>query len=169
MSPEFKYGLLSGVGISLWIAAEYALGLHTVHLEIGVYTGYFSLLIPIIALFFLLRKKRSDGHLDLGASVISGLTASFLGALIVYGFNLAYNQWINPDWIDNALALKVATMRAQNVGEIEIRRVITTFRDANSALGLVTRVIVILTALGGIYSALLTVVLRSQSQQHSRR
>jgi len=160
MSPEFKYGLISGAGVSLWISAEYALGLHTTHLEIGRYTGYFSLSIPLLTLVCLLRKKQATGPLDLRAAVLSGLTASFLGALIVYGFNLAYNQWINPEWIDHALSLKVDAMRAQNIDEIEIRHAITGFRQANSAAGLLSRVIGGLTALGGISSAVLGLVLR---------
>lgn len=169
MTLEFKYGLISGVGISLWVAAEYALGLHTTHLEIGEYTRYFPLLILLIALFFLLEKKHSEGPLNPGSSVVSGLTASFLGALIVYGFNLAYNQWINPEWIDNALAIKVTAMRAHDIGEVEIRRAITAFRHDNSAAGLVTRVIVGLTVFGGIFSVLLAWVMRQRTSPPSIR
>jgi len=169
MTPEFKYGLLSGAGVSLWMLAEYKLGLHTTYLEYGKYTGYFSLLIPLLTLFFLLRKKLADEQLGFGASVVSGLTASFLGALIVYGFALAYNQWINPEWIDNALALKVSAMRAQNVDENDIRSAITAFRQANRPIGLAIRIIGSLTVIGGIFSALLTWVLRPQSQQRTFR
>lgn len=169
MTPEFKYGLLSGAGVSLWMLAEYKLGLHTTYLEYGNYTGYFSLLIPLLALFFLLRKKQVDKPQGFSASVVSGVTASFLGALIVYGFSLAYNQWINPEWIDNALALKVSAMRAHNVDENDIRSAITSFRQANRPIGLAIRVVGGLTVIGGIFSALLTWVLRQQSHQRAVR
>jgi hypothetical protein len=163
MRPEFKYGLITGVGICLWIVTEYCLGLHTTHLEIGESTGYFSNLIPLATLFLLLRQKQAaayDGRLTLGQGIASGLVASFLGALIVYAFMLGYNQWINPDWLDNALAAKVALMRAHGIGEVEIRREITFYRQANSPVGLITTTLLGLTVMGGTLSLILTLLLR---------
>lgn len=170
MRPEFKYGLITGIGICLWITAEYYLGLHTTHPEVGEYTGYFSNLIPLVVLFLLLREKGAatyDNRLTLGQGIATGLAASFIGALIVYAFMLAYNQWINPEWVDNALAVKVAALRAHGVGEIQIRREITIFRQANGPLGMIVSTILGLTVMGGIISLVLTLLLRLQRQSRS--
>ena len=165
MTAEFRYGLITGAGICLWITAEYYLGLHTTHPEVGEYTGYFSVLIPVATLFLLLRQRQAatrDGYLSLGQGITAGLTTSFLAALIVYGFMIAYNQWINPDWIDNALTVKVASMRAHNVDEVKIRRAITSFRQANGTRGLIVSTVLGLTVIGGIISVVLTLLLRLQ-------
>src|SRR5665213_3531910 len=98
MRPEFKYGLIFGVGLSLWQLAEHLLGLRVTYQEAGLWTTYLSTLIPTAALLLLLRQKQrtSPGQqLTFGQAITSGLTASFLGAMIIFVFLLAYNQWIN--------------------------------------------------------------------------
>lgn len=163
MKPEFKYGLISGVCVCLWIALEYGLGFHTTRPEIGAYTGFFSNLIPLTTLFLLLRTKRAaiyDGRLSLGAGIGSGVLASFLAALIVYSFLVAYSSFINPTWIDQALELKVAQWRVQTLAEVEIQEKITVYRKAYSPLGLVVTIIVGLPLMGGLFSLGLTLLVR---------
>jgi hypothetical protein len=163
MRPEFRYGLIGGAGICLWILAEYSLGLHTKYLEIGEFTRPFSNLVLLTTLFLLLRQKQTvtyNGRLTIGKGLGSGVAASFLGALVVYGFMIAYNQWINPDWVDDTLATKVAVMRAHSLSEIEIRRAITFYRKANNPLGLIATTLLWQTVLGGIFSLILTFCLR---------
>lgn len=163
MKPEFKYGLICGAGVCLWIALEYLLGFHTTRPALGTYSGLFSNLIPLTTLFLLLRAKRAaiyDGRLSLGTGIGSGLFASFIAALIVYSFLVAYSRFINPVWIDQALELKVAQLRAQQVAETAIQEKITLYRNAYSPVGLVASIIVGMTLMGGIFSLGLTLLLR---------
>lgn len=163
MKPELKYGLLNGAGVCLWIALEYLLGFHTTRPDIGAYAGFFSNLIPLTTLFLLLRAKRAaiyDGRLSLGTGIGSGVTASFIAALIVYSFLVAYAHFINPTWIDQTLEIKVAQLRAQHVAEAAIQEKITLYRNAYSPRGLVASIIVGLTLMGGIFSLGLTLLLR---------
>jgi hypothetical protein len=167
MRPEFKYGLIIGVGLSLWQLAENLLGLRVTYKEAGLWPTYLSTLIPTAALLLLLRQKqRTDPgqQLTLGQAITSGLVASFLGSMIVFVFLLAYNQWINPDWIDNALAVKVAALRAHHIDEADIRREITTFRQINSPIGLVVNPVITLTVTGGILSAAISILLNRQTR-----
>ena len=167
MRPEFKYGLIIGIGLSLWQLAEHLLGLRVTYQEAALWTTYLSTLIPTAALLLLLRQKQRTApgqQLSLGQAIASGLTASFLGAMIVFIFLLAYNQWINPDWIDNALTVKVAALRAHHVDEINIRREITVFRQINSPMGLVINPVITLTLTGGILSAAISILLNRQAR-----
>lgn len=163
VKPELKFGLISGAGVCAWIGLEYLLGFHTTRPEIGAYTGFFSNLIPVTTLFLLLRAKRArvyDGRLSLATGIGAGLHASFVAALIVYSFLVAYNHFINPIWIDQALEMKVATWRAQQMPEVEIQKHITDFRDAYTPVGLLGTVIVGMTLMGGLYSVALTLLVR---------
>lgn len=163
MKPELKYGLISGAGVCLWIGLEYLLGFHTTRPAIGAYTGFVSNLIPLVALFLLLRAKRAavyDGRLTLGAGIGSGLLASFIAALVVYTFLVSYSHYLNPGWIDQVLELKVAHWRAQQMTEPAIQEKIIHYRDAYSPVGLVATIIVGLTLMGGIFSLGLTLLLR---------
>lgn len=163
MRPELKYGLLTGAGVCLWIALEYLLGLHTTHPRVGEYTGLLSNLIPLTSLFLLLRVKRAavyDGRLSLAAGIGAGVYASFVAALLVYSFLVTYSHFINPGWIDHALDLKVAALRGQQMPETEIRQRITLFRNAYTPTGLLNTVVVGMTLMGGLFSLILTLVVR---------
>lgn len=163
MKPELKYGLISGTGVCLWIALEYALGFHTTRPNIGAITGFFSNLVPLVTLFLLLRAKRDaiyDGHLSLAAGIGSGLLASFTASLLVYTCLTAYSQFINPTWIDHALELKVAAWREQHLAETDIQRRITLYRSAYTPLGMVGSIIMGMTLMGGLFSLGLTLLVR---------
>ena len=163
MRPELKYGFISGTGLCLWITLEYLLGFHTTRPEIGTYTGLLSNLIPLTILFLLLRAKRAavyDGRLSLGAGIGTGVLASFIAALLVYSFLVTYTHFINPTWIDQMLEAKVAQQRANHVPEGIIQEGIIATRDAYSPGGQVFTIIVGLTTMGGIFSLLLTLLVR---------
>jgi hypothetical protein len=163
MKPEFKYGLIAGMGVCLWIALEYALGFHTTRPEIGTYTGLLSNLIPIVTLFLLLQVKRSaiyDGRLSLAAGIRAGLIASFVASLLVYCALAGYTHFINPTWIDQALEVKVAAWRLEQMAEVEIQSRITLYREAYTPTGLLWSTLVGMTLMGGLFSVGLTWLVR---------
>jgi hypothetical protein len=164
VKPEFKYGLINGAGVCLWIALEYLLGFHSTRPEMGAYTGLLSNLVPLTVLFLLLRKKRAalyDGRLSLGAGIWSGIVASFVASLVVYSFLVSYTHFVNPMWVDHALELKVAQQRAAGLSEAAIQDGITLTRSANTPVGMITSIIVGLTLMGGLFSLVLTLLVRS--------
>jgi hypothetical protein len=163
VKTELKYGLVCGALTCLWIGLSYLLGFHTTRPGIGAYTGYLSNLIPIITLFLLLRAKRAriyDGRLSLGAGIWAGMYASFVASLIVYSFLVTYSHFINPTWIDHALETKVAAWRAGQIAETDIQRRITAYYEAHTPLGMINTIIVGKTLMGGIYSLVLTLLVR---------
>ena len=164
MIPELKYGLLGGLATCLWIALEYALGLHAEHARIGAYTGLLSNLIPVVMLFLLLKKKRTavyDGRLSLGAGIWSALLAGLVAALIVYSGLTVYTHLINPTWVDQALELKVAAWRAETLAETEIQSRIVQFRHAYTPSGLLWSTMVGTPLLAGIMAVPLTLFVRT--------
>jgi hypothetical protein len=163
MHSEFKYGLICGTGVCLWIALEYALGFHTTRPDVGAYTGLLSNLVPLVTLFLLLRSKRAaiyDGRLSLGAGIGAGLVASFVASLLIYCCLAGYTHFINPTWIDQALEVKVAAWRSQLMPETDIQTRITDYRNAYTPKGLLWNIVVGTTLMGGLYSMILTVLVR---------
>lgn len=163
MKPELKYGLITGAGVCVWVMGEFLLGFHTTHLGIGAYSGYFSSLIPLVTLFLLLKQRRDavpGGRLGLWAGIQSGLHAAFIAGVIVYGFMLAYDNFINPGWLDHALDWRVAQLRADGVAETAIREEIKSCREMNGPVGSLLRLVGGTTVLGGLLSAGLTLLLR---------
>ena len=163
VKPEIKYGLISGAALCLWIALEYALGFHTTRPDIGAYTGLLSNLIPVIALFLLLQSKRAgiyDGRLSLGAGIFAGMLASFVASLLVYSCINTYTQFFNPSWIYQVLEVKVEAWRSQQIPETEIQSRITSYVGAYTPKGLLQTVILNMTLMGGLFSLVLTLVVR---------
>lgn len=158
MNSELKYGLLAGGALCLWIYAEFLLGLHTAHSEIGAYSGYFSNLVPLTALWLLLRKKQAEfGPLfSLGRGLFAGLLMAFVASLVVYVFLVFYNLVLNPGWLDEALKLKVDQLRAAHVPETEIRAQIIQYRSERGPLGLMLSVILSSTLLGGVLACFIS-------------
>jgi len=105
---ELKYGLIIGIGVSLWVLIEFALGFHTTRLDIGQYSGYLAIIIPIIALYFGLldKKKELKKKFTFGEGVKSGFLMSVFAGLLLVLFFLLYALAINPAWVDNALAFE---------------------------------------------------------------
>ena len=163
MKPEIKYGLLAGGGVCLWTTLEYLLGFHTTRPAIGEYSGYFSTVIPLVAVFILLQRKQAaayDGRLTLAQGINSGIATSFLAALVVCTFLFAYNRFINPNWLDGFLDWKVAQLRVQGVAEVAIRKEIVSYRQANSPIGLVAITLCGMPLIGAVFSLALTLALR---------
>ena len=158
MRFEFTYGLASGLGVCLWVMVEYLLGFHTTRLAIGEYSGYFSSLVPLACLWLMLRRQQTAfGPLfTLPRALKSGLLASFVGAVVVYIFFVAYNRFINPGWLDHALEWKVAQLRAAHVPEVDIRQEINFYRKTNTPVGLLLTTVGGTTLMGGIMTVLLT-------------
>jgi len=163
MRPELKYGLLAGAGLCVWMAGEYLLGLHTTRVALGEYSGYFSVMIPLGLLYLLLQRTQAANPaepLGLGRGLATGLYASFIAAVIVYVFLVAYSRFFNPGWLDYTLDWKVAQWRARNISEIEIRQNITFYRQTHSPAGLIGTIVVGLTLMGGLCSLGLTFVVQ---------
>ena len=85
MKPELKYGLLSGLGVCLWILAEYFLGLRAAPSGIGQYAGFVSNLIPLLAVWLLLKKKQAElgPFFSVWRGVLAGLSMSLAASLVI--------------------------------------------------------------------------------------
>lgn len=163
MKPEIKYGVLLGAALCGWIALEYVLGFHTTRPDLGAYTGLLSNLITLVMLFLLLQTKRAriyDGRLSLGAGIGAGMFASFTASLLVYSCISSYTQFLNPSWVYQALEVKVAAWRLQHVPETEIQSRITLYVAAYTPTGLLQTVILNMTLMGGLFSLVLTLLVR---------
>jgi len=167
MSLTVRYGLLAGLGVCCWMLLEHAFGFHSTRFIAGEYSGYFASLISFAALYLMLKKRQQmaiDGQLPLGPSVLAGISASVVAALIVYGFILLYNQLLNPGWIDAALEWKVGQWRAQGTSESVIREQILAFRAVNSPRGLLISIGAGMPVMGAIFAYGITLLLRHSAE-----
>lgn len=159
MRPEYKYGLLAGAGMSLWLLAEYVAGLHTRHLGAAAYTHWGTELVLAVALYRLLRhqvRRLNRYWLPVWEGVLYGTLTSFVAALVFYAFAAAYVTFVHPDWPDLRLAHEVAAMRERGVPEEEVREYARFFRGAFTPVGLALAILGAYTVIGAVLSSVLT-------------
>jgi len=157
-----KYGLLAGFGMSGWMLAEYALGLHTQHIAISTYTDWGTEGILLIALWFFLRYKlKAPGcyWLPVWKGVWHGLLASLVAGLVFCTFLNFYLRFINPNWPFHYLTWHVADMRANGRSEESIRTFAQSFNWSITPPGLAFYSIGVYTLFGATMSSVLTLLL----------
>ncbi|MFZ4622588.1 MAG: DUF4199 domain-containing protein [Bacteroidota bacterium] len=134
MNNELKYALLCGTALSLWVLIEFALGFHTTSLEIGQYSGFFSILIPIILIFSALqeRQKQSGSLLSWTVGIDSGFRIAFYSALLFTMFMVIYRLYINPDWLEATIEWQRKKLILGGASDDEIGRFMESSRTMNS-------------------------------------
>lgn len=123
MKTEVKWGLITGIGVCLWVLAEYVLGFHGERWQIGQWSGFLSIVIPIVTLTLALRHKRDHelgGALPWGAAIKSGAIISLITGIVTTIFMALYNRVINPGWMEYVLAQQRLQWAADGMSETEI-------------------------------------------------
>lgn len=104
---EAKFGLITGIGICLWILLEYMLGFHTTKMHIGQYSMYFVLLVPVLTIYLALKEKRDlhlKGKISINGGIKSGLMISLIASIIISVFLIIYFNYINPQYSELGVA-----------------------------------------------------------------
>jgi len=137
MNPEYRYGLLCGVGMSIWVLIEFALGFHTTSLEIGQYSGYVSVFIPIVVIYVALKEQQTTLNvvLPLKAGINTGFQIAIISAAIFTLFLFLYNNYINPEWIDAMVQWQRKKLILSGATDDEIGRFMDQNRKMNNSLG----------------------------------
>ena len=137
MNPEYRYGLLCGVGMSIWVLIEFALGFHTTSLEIGQYSGYASVFIPIVVIYVALKEQQTALNvvLPLKAGINTGFQIAIISAAIFTLFLFLYNNYINPEWIDAMVQWQRKKLILSGATDDEIGRFMNQNRKMNNSLG----------------------------------
>lgn len=133
---EHRYGILSGILLSVWVLIEYALGFHTTYVEIGSYSGYFSIIIPLSVIFVALHEQQiqSNSLLSWKDGINIGFRISFYSAVILTIFFYYYNTSINPGWIDAMIEWQRKKMIIGGATDDEIGRFMEENRRMNNSL-----------------------------------
>ena len=131
------YGIICGILMSCWVLVEYLFGFHTTSLDIGQYSGYFSILIPVIIIFIALYERQSFYRVDL--QYIDGINIGFriaiISSLVLTIFFYLYNKYINPDWIDRMIDWQRRQMIIQGAANDDVQAFINQNQHHYNAIG----------------------------------
>ena len=137
MLLEYRYGLLCGTGLSIWILVEYALGFHTTSLEIGQYSGYFSIVVPIIVIYAALKEQNSktNGVITVKECINIGFQIAIYSAALFTLFLYIYTAYINPEWLNSVVEWQRKKLILSGASNDEIGRFMDKNRRMNNAVG----------------------------------
>jgi hypothetical protein len=163
MRTEVKYGVITGIAVCSWVVIEYLLGFHTSRLEIGKYSGYFSMIIPFVTLFLAIREKLNETEeesLSVWQGIRTGVLVSFLSAVITAVFMLLYNNLINPGWQRAAMEMQKRQMMQGGMSLEAVNKYMKDYEIFMSGPIQFTLIIVGTVASGFVLSLILCLILK---------
>jgi hypothetical protein len=117
MKLIFKYGLLAGAAIFIYIMLELALGLHGKYLHIGQYTGYFRYFFLAAGIYVGindLRREPIGTVITFWSAVGKGLGISVVTAICVCISEWLYIDFINPQFFQDFTEFTINKLKAAN-------------------------------------------------------
>jgi hypothetical protein len=93
MRPSILAGLGVGLATGAWMFAEYALGLHDDPAGVGRWTGFLSLVFPVLGAYWLTGKARwAAWKRAMREGLVFGVVGGLVGGAAIY----VYFAWVNP-------------------------------------------------------------------------
>lgn len=135
-SSEILYGGFCGLAMSAWVLIEFTLGFHTTSPEIGQYSGFVSMIFPVVFIYVAMHDQQSFSGVPLtfldGINI--GFRIAFFSALIFTIFLLIYITYINPDWISTTIEWQRKKLILSGATDDEIGRFMEQNRQMNSSV-----------------------------------
>jgi hypothetical protein len=138
---EIKYGVITGAGICLWILLEFLLYAHAVKMNIGLYSVYLIIIIPLITTYLGIKEKRdkqNNGIISFSNGIRSGLMISLIAAVIISIFIIVYSNYIDSGFFEHEIAYREGKLffKEKTGKEIveKLKIIKTAFRFVNRLL-----------------------------------
>lgn len=103
MKTEIKYGLLFAGIVMVYVMIEHVLGFNTTRHDIGQYTRLMGVIVPILGIFFGIRKRRKIAAMTFAQGVKTGFWIAFIQTTLTTLWFLLYSEVINPEFVDTML------------------------------------------------------------------
>lgn len=98
MKPSLTAGLAVGCATAAWMFAEFALGLHDEPTGAGRWTGFLSLIFPLLGAWWHTRRApQSDWIAALREGVLFGSSGGALGGAAIYLYYTVVNPGFSID------------------------------------------------------------------------
>lgn len=122
--------------MSIWTLIEFALGFHTTSPEIGQYSGFVSIIFPVVFIYTALHARQSEIHAPLPFldGINKGFRIAFFSALLFTIFLFIYSTYINPDWIATAVEWQRKKLILSGATDDEIETFMEQNRRMNNSL-----------------------------------
>ncbi len=120
MKTELRYGVIFAGVVIVYVMIEHFLGLNTTRHDIGQYTRFGGVLVPILGIFFGIKAKRDkelNGTISFGQGVRTGFLIAIIQTTLTTLWFWFYGTVVNPQFLDTMLQFERSKMVASGVAE----------------------------------------------------
>ena len=165
MRIEMKYGVMFGFAVMLYVMIEHVLGFNTTRHDIGEYTRFGAVIIPVIGVFVGIKMKRNrdlKGVMTFGEGIKAGVIIAVVQTTLTTIFFLFYGSLINPDFLNSVIEFQRQKMVLAGAAEAEITSAMDQLRTMYSFPVQPLFQMVIGLLYGVVFSALFSLFLRKE-------
>lgn len=162
---EIRYGILFALIVVVYVMLEHFLGLNTTNHQMGQYTRFGGVLVPIIGVFFgLLAKRNEIGSLSIKQGLRSGFIVALVQTSITTLWFLIYPYFINPEFYSTMLEFEKQKLIAQGLSNADVNTKLETLRTMFSVPVQPIFQMVIGVAYGVFFAFIFSIFLRKSSK-----
>ena len=126
---EIRYGILFALIVIVYVMLEHFLGLNTSNHQMGQYTRFGGVLVPILGIFFGLNAKCKElGSLSTKQGIRSGFIIALIQTSLTTLWFLIYPNFINPEFYSTMLEFEREKMIAQGLSQTEVTEKLETLK-----------------------------------------
>lgn len=161
---EITWGVAIGLATIGWILIEYVIANVLGRPDLGTYTGFFAVIIPIVGIWLGLSRKKSanKGTLQYKDAILSGLMIAAVAA-IINGVFMFFYLTAFPSVTDTYFAYVEETLIAQGEDPVGVQAALATLRNQFSPFNQAIQMFIGTFVAGGILSLLIGLFVRSKN------
>ncbi|MCI0558064.1 MAG: DUF4199 domain-containing protein [Nitrososphaera sp.] len=135
MQRILKYGLLGGLGASVYVTVEFFIGLHGPYLSVGRYVGYLLYVAVAVGIYLAIKqaKEVTEGApLTFWKAVGIGTGVAAIAGIVLSVYNWFYMIAINPNFLQDYTNFMLDQMHAEGSTSeqiAEFMQMVETYRS----------------------------------------
>lgn len=164
MNNEFKYGLVAGCGFVIWYMILFLANIHNQRPDLFNVTdliGQGIIILSIFAGLYFRKMNMPDYELPFGQGVRAGMMISIFSSIIIAGFLYFYVNVLNIGYNTAQITfIKQQLLEAKLSPEIYKQQMSMVEQMFNGSITSIFSILVRLTSIGVVVSALVSFLLR---------
>jgi hypothetical protein len=128
-----KKGILMGLCFCAYTFIMWITKLDSQFLVYGQYLDIAIILLPILLILFSIKQSLKIAELTTIHRILLAIYIGLLSQLIYSPFLYIYHNFINPNWFDAVIELKINSLKIENIAEDKISSIVEKIKLNNIA------------------------------------
>lgn len=126
-----KNGILMGLCFCAYTFIMWITKLDSAYLKYGQFLDIGIILLPIFIILLSIKHSLKIAELKIIQRIILAIYIGLLSQLIYSPFLYAYHNFINPNWFDAVIELKINSLKIENIADDKISSIVEKMKLNN--------------------------------------